>query len=253
MALPFARSADFPEDKAAGHPCRNLQRDFRCGIHPRLREDGWRGCTVFECFGAGQQVSQVTFGGRSWRDAPEESARMYAVFAVMRQLHEMLWYLREVAELGERSEAASRLESDVWALTQSPPERLESLDVGALRGRVGTVLQDVSARRRRRIRAADDRTSLPRNVGPHADLVGVDLSGRDLRAVDLRGATLIAADLRCSDLRRADLLGADLRDALLAGADLRDALFLTQAQVNAATGDRATRLPPRLRRPAPWA
>ena len=85
-----------------------------------------------------------------------------------------------------------------------------------------------------------------------ADLVGARLRGADLRAADLRGALLVAADLREADLRTADLLGADLRDADLRGSDLREALFLTRPQVAAARGDRRTRLPAGLARPAGW-
>ncbi len=57
----FAASADFAIDKAAGTPCPNLGGDFRCGIHDQLRPKGFAGCTVYDCFGAGQKVSQVTF------------------------------------------------------------------------------------------------------------------------------------------------------------------------------------------------
>ena len=71
VALAFTASADFAMDKEAGEPCRNLQSDFRCGIHRTLRAQGFPGCTVYDCFGAGQQVSQVTFGGRDWREAHE--------------------------------------------------------------------------------------------------------------------------------------------------------------------------------------
>ncbi|HKC28946.1 MAG TPA: pentapeptide repeat-containing protein, partial [Jatrophihabitans sp.] len=70
---------------------------------------------------------------------------------------------------------------------------------------------------------------------------------------DLRNARLIGADLRGADLRGADLLGADLRDADVRGAKLTDCLFVSQSQVTAATGDRSTRLPARLTRPAHWA
>ncbi|HWT91629.1 MAG TPA: pentapeptide repeat-containing protein, partial [Solirubrobacteraceae bacterium] len=52
--------------------------------------------------------------------------------------------------------------------------------------------------------------------------------------------------------RLADLTGADLRDADLRGADLSEALFLTSAQLTAARGDRATKLPRRLRPPVHW-
>jgi uncharacterized protein YjbI with pentapeptide repeats len=62
----------------------------------------------------------------------------------------------------------------------------------------------------------------------------------------------VGADLRRADLRRADLSGADLRGADLSGADLSGSLFLTQAQLDSARGDHATRLSPSLARPASW-
>ena len=34
---------------------------------------------MFDCFGAGQQVVQVTFGGADWRTAPELAGVMFAV------------------------------------------------------------------------------------------------------------------------------------------------------------------------------
>ncbi|MBW8766297.1 MAG: pentapeptide repeat-containing protein, partial [Geodermatophilales bacterium] len=101
VAPAFAASADFAIDKPAGRACPHLQDDFRCGIHAQLRERGFPGCTVFDCFGAGQQLTQVTFGGRSWREAPELAASQFAVFPVLRQLHEMLWYLTEAESLTE--------------------------------------------------------------------------------------------------------------------------------------------------------
>ena len=58
VAPAFAVSADFAIDKAAGQPCPNLQADFRCGIHAGLRDRGFRGCAVYDCFGAGQRVSR---------------------------------------------------------------------------------------------------------------------------------------------------------------------------------------------------
>ena len=74
VALPFAASADFAIDKAAGSPCRNLRTDYRCGIHTELRQRGFNGCTVYDCFGAGQKVSQVTFGGADWRSGSRGAA-----------------------------------------------------------------------------------------------------------------------------------------------------------------------------------
>ena len=93
VAPGFSASADFAIDKPAGRPCPHLQPDFRCGIHVDLRGQGFRGCAVYDCFGAGQQVSQVTFGGRDWHRDPRAATQMFEVFPIMRQLHELLWYL----------------------------------------------------------------------------------------------------------------------------------------------------------------
>ena len=60
---------------------------------------------VFDCFGAGQHLTQGTFGGRDWRSAPEIAGAMFAGLPIMRQLHELLWYLTEALEL----DAARRL------------------------------------------------------------------------------------------------------------------------------------------------
>src|SRR6478609_5910254 len=88
VAPAFARSADFAIDKPSGQPCPKLEDDLRCGIHAELRERGFPGCAVFDCFGAGQQIVQVTFGGQDWRTTPELAGPMFAVLPVMRRLHE---------------------------------------------------------------------------------------------------------------------------------------------------------------------
>ncbi|MEU8402454.1 pentapeptide repeat-containing protein [Nonomuraea sp. NPDC048892] len=247
VALPFSASADFAVDKEAGQPCHNLRGDFRCSIHDRLRDRGFPGCTVFDCFGAGQKVSQVTFEGRSWREAPETAARMYAVFPVMRQLHELLWYLAEALtlEAAEPIHVALRQAFDeTERLTREPAGALERLDVAAHRAGVNELLLRTSELARAGLKGVERRG---------ADLIGARLRGARLRGANLRGAYLIGADLRGADLRRADLIGADLRGADLSGADLTGAVFLTQAQLNAARGDAATRLPATLTRPGHWA
>jgi uncharacterized protein YjbI with pentapeptide repeats len=58
-------------------------------------------------------------------------------------------------------------------------------------------------------------------IEPHADLLGAELSGADLRWSALRQADLRKADLRGADLRWCDLREADLRWADLRGCDLR--------------------------------
>lgn len=250
VALRLDESADFPVDKPAGEPCHNLRDDFGCGIHSQLRTSGWKGCTVFECFGAGQQVSQVTFAGMSWRDAPETARSMYAALPVMRQLHEMLFYLNDARRI-VTDVGLTNAYDEIVAHTTDPAAELLALDVTSLRARVAPLLRSASDTYRR---AAQRHLSsaLPHKVHPGADLMAADLSGMDLRAADLRNAYLIGADLSRTDLRNVDLLGADLRDADLRGSDLRDAIFLTQPQLNAANGDASTRFSPRLTRPPHW-
>jgi pentapeptide repeat protein len=251
VAPAFAASADFAITKPAGHACPNLRPDSRCAVHQRLRGTGFAGCATYDCFGAGQQVIQHTYGGRSWRDDPELAAQMFAVFAVVRDLHELLWYLHAAATAA-RATAAQPLEAALTAstervdrLTGESPAALLALDLPALRTEANRLLSQVSAA----IRSTVDGERMDRRG---ADLIGRDLRGADLGRANLRGALLIRADLRGADLRLADLTGTDCRGCDLRGADLSTALFVTQAQLDAATGDAATVLPAGLRRPEHW-
>jgi uncharacterized protein YjbI with pentapeptide repeats len=256
VALTFQVSADFAIDKDAGEPCPNLQQDFRCGIHQKLRNEGFQGCTVYDCFGAGQKVSQLTFGGRDWREAPETAQRMFEALPIMRQLHELLWYLTEALSLHATGPIHDQLRAKLDAterLTESGPDDLLQVDVAAHRRDVNELLLRTSEL----VRASRQNSPRKKATGRKkdrrgADLIGAKLRGADLQAANLRGAYLIGADLRGADLRLADFIGADLRDTDLSGADLTGCLFLTQSQVNAAKGDTATKLPPALLRPSHW-
>ena len=248
VAPAFTASADFAVSKPAGRPCPHLRGDFRCGIHAGLRDQGFPGCAVFDCFGAGQQVTQVTFGGRDWRQDPETAASMFAAFGVMRQLRELQWYLAEALTLAAAAPLRPEL-TTAWdrteALTLAGAAELASVDVTGHRQDAGEVLARVSDLVRAGIpdRAPDRRG---------ADLMGARLRDVSLRGASLRGAYLIGADLRGADLRHTDLLGADLRAADLRGADLTGAIFCTRPQLAAARGDAATILPAALARPPHW-
>ncbi|MGE5372882.1 MAG: pentapeptide repeat-containing protein [Solirubrobacterales bacterium] len=256
VALYFSASDGFPAEKEAGLPCANLQPDYRCAVYKELLNKGLKGCTAFECFGAGQMVSQVSFGGRDWRESQEAAALMFAVFLAMRQLHEMIWYLTDALErkaASPLSDALHDLCSETERLTRLRSEELLKQDIGAHRDNVNQLLLQTSELVRadaRLGRAAGSERR--RHPGKRADLCGRDLRNDDLRGADLRGAYLIAADLREMDLCGTDFIGADFRDTDLRGADLSKSLFLTQAQVNTARGDQSTKLPGALKRPAHW-
>ena len=254
VAPAFSAGADFAIDKPAGHACPQLTRDFRCGIHAQLRDRGFPGCTVFDCGGAGQKVVKMfraadpSYGGADgadWRSDPSRATQLFDAFNVMRQLHELLWYLS--AALGypgarSRWPQLQRLLEETEAASTTGPRALAELDLEAHRSHVAEELRTVSTVLR---------------PGPGPDLSGQDLMGKNLRRRDLRGAGLrnaylLGADLRGVDLALADLIGADLRGADLRGADLSRALFVTQLQVNAARGNSATQLPSELNRPSHW-
>jgi hypothetical protein len=237
----FAASADFAVDKPAGQPCVHLGADDRCRIHAQLRPRGFPGCVAYDCFGAGQHVVQVTFGG----DGREPA--MFAVLPIVRALHELLWYLAEVQERAAPVRDAARDATHrITRLTRGKPDALRAVDVDAERAAVDPLLRRASAFVR-----ASHRDRRPAALA-RRDLAGADLRSVRLARADLRGALLIGADLRGADLREADLIGADLRAADLRGTDLTSAMFLIRGQVHAAVGDAATRIPDRIPRPAHW-
>lgn len=248
VALPFAKSADFAYHKPAGAPCVNLLADSRCGVHSELRQCGFTGCTVYDCFGAGQKVSQVTFAGKDWRTAPETSQAMFETLPIMSHLHELLWYLTEALTLPQAGPlhvelAAVRDKSE--KLTLGSAESLAGLDMGEHHNEVNALL----------LRVSDlVRASVPGKKKNYsgADLSGAKQRGADLAGANMRGAYLIGADLSDANLRAADMIGVDLRGADVSGADLAGSLFLTQRQINAANGDLTTKLPAALTRPTHW-
>jgi uncharacterized protein YjbI with pentapeptide repeats len=173
---------------------------------------------------------------------------MFEVFPIVRDLHELLWYLTEALTLqparplhGELSLALEETER----LTHNSSAALMELDVAAHRRDVNALLLRTSELVRAEVRRKKkDRRG--------ADLIGAKLKGADLRGANLRGAYLIGADLRGADLRMADLIGADFRGADLRGADLTESIFLIQSQLDSAKGDTETKLPSSLTRPTHW-
>jgi hypothetical protein len=175
---------------------------------------------------------------------------MFEAFTIMRQLHELLWYLTEALTLQPARRLHPELRralDETERLARGGAGEVAELDVTAHRRDVDTLLLRTSELVRAGAGAGGRG---PDHAG--ADLIGRDLGGADLRGANLRGAYLIGADLRRAGLDLADLTGADLRAADLGGADLAGSIFLTQSQLDAARGDLTTRVPPSLARPSHW-
>jgi len=107
VAPAFDAEQGFGFDKPAHTACVNLRTDFRCAIHHQLRSQGFPACSTFDCYGAGQRVTQQLYGGRDWLAQPELAARMFEAYSRYRALHELMALL----------EAA--------AAKAAPPERLQ--------------------------------------------------------------------------------------------------------------------------------
>lgn len=249
VALPFQASADFPESKPAGRPCRHLGPDARCAIHADLPERGWHGCVAFHCAGAGPHLVHTTYGGLPPGGAegptdPDEpgTAEEHAAFRGLLEVFEVGYYVAEAAELTApvgrvpdpglttRLAAAAEVVERAAAL---PPAVLATYDAAPLRALAGPLLRATASRVREATEAGGrlSRESARITAGaPGADLAGRDLRGVDLRGADLSGALLLGADLRGADLSGACLLGADLRGCRPETARLAEALFLPPAR-----------------------
>jgi hypothetical protein len=113
VAFAFDKSDDFAFDKAAEEPCLHLDLDFRCMIHDRLGDAGFGGCVAYECFGAGQRVTEELFGGRNWRNEPAIARQMFAAFGMLRKVHELLVLLKTTEKLDLTPEQKSR-RAQLW-------------------------------------------------------------------------------------------------------------------------------------------
>lgn len=256
VALYFSANEGFPVNKDAGKSCINLQDDFRCSVHKNLMKKGLKGCIAYDCLGAGQKVAQITYGGSDWNKNKESAKEMFEVFIIMRQLHEMLWYLTEARILQTESEIKDKINSkidEIENLTHASASSIIKLDLVVIRVKVNALLLQTSELVRKKI--LNGQTISLKNkktFGVGLDFIGKDLRKKNLRGANLSGAYLIAANLRGVDLSFTDLLGADLRDADLGGANLSKSIYLTQAQINSAKGGINTRLPRSLVRPMSW-
>ncbi|WP_068411766.1 hypothetical protein [Labrenzia sp. OB1] len=94
VVFAFDKSESFALDKAAGEVCVNLDDCGQCRVFAERQELGFKGCIAYDCYGAGQRVTQEVFGGRSWRDDAGLTVRMGAALSVMRRIHEQLVILR---------------------------------------------------------------------------------------------------------------------------------------------------------------
>lgn len=144
VALYCMKTDGFPANKEAGIPCKHLKPDFRCDIHSKLVSKNMRGCLAYDCFGAGQKVTQNCYFNINWKSAPDKANEIFRVFQTIFQLHQMEWYLLESLSLISEE----HLKSDIKALiseneqmTAQLPHEILNLDVEKYRLKVNQALK----------------------------------------------------------------------------------------------------------------
>jgi hypothetical protein len=140
---PFDALQGFGFDKPAHTPCPHLRDDHRCGIHEHLDARGFRGCTVFDCHGAGQRVSQQLFPGQDWRDSAETAQRMFSAYEQMRGLHDLMALLYTASV----HVADARLTAQLDAIERvCENAALDPIEVGELKRSTMALLADPAIR-----------------------------------------------------------------------------------------------------------
>ena len=246
VSLYCMKTDGFPSNKAAGVPCKHLRSDFRCDIHSKLAVKNMRGCLAYDCFGAGQKVTQKCYPNINWKSDADKANEIFQVFTIIFKLHQMEWYLLQSLPLiYDNHLIKSDIEmliSENEQMTDQFPNEILNLDVEQYRLKVNKALKKVS----------ESITSHHFSSGERKDFLGKDFKKTNLDDKDFSMSLMIEANLEGCSLYHTNFLGADMRGCNIKNADLSESVFLTQMQINSAKGNSNTRIPENLSRPVSW-
>lgn len=243
VALFCAKTDGFPENKNAGVPCKYLNSNFKCDIHSSLFEMKMKGCLAYDCFGAGQKVTQDLFPNFTWQSNQEKSKIIFEAFLRVFQLHQIEWYLLESITLVSDeilSNKIDRLIDKIEFILKQSYEIIMNFDINSFRLEVNPILKSIS-----------------KQYMKSHNIKGNNFIGKNFKKVNLDGkdfsmSLLIATNFEGCSLKYANFLGADLRDTNFKNTDLSSCLYLTQIQINSSIGNHNTILPKNLIRPISW-
>ncbi len=142
VAPAFDADQGFGFDKPAHTACPNLRTDHRCAIHATLPAAGFPACAAFDCFGAGQWVTQQLFAGRSWRTSPDIAEEMFRLYLKYRALHELMALLDMAIRRVPQTEAAPLVQClrDIERICEAGTQLPDACGVSALRRKVQRLL-----------------------------------------------------------------------------------------------------------------
>jgi len=134
----------FAYDKPAHTACTQLTRNDRCAIHSNRVARGFPGCVGFDCYGAGQRVTQELLAGASWRSSPENAARAFAAYESYVALHRLMATLA-LAETSVPAALAAPLRAkreQLDDLCRTDDAKAGRLDVASLRAETNALLRE---------------------------------------------------------------------------------------------------------------
>jgi hypothetical protein len=143
----FYSDQGFAFDKPAHSPCRHLTRGNQCGIHNELAPRGFPGCVAFDCYGAGQRVTQDLCSGTSWRTSDESAVReIFSAYLSCLALHKLMAMLvLAEATLSPPVDARLRLKREqLDELCRSTEARNGRLDMARLQHEILELIMSIA-------------------------------------------------------------------------------------------------------------
>lgn len=246
IALYCFQSDGFPQNKSIGKPCINLMSDFKCRIHNDLESMGMKGCIGYDCFGAGQYLTEEVYGGLTWKTQPERTKEICDLFVFMYRIFQLRFFLYESEKLTSSEKLLpeiNQLLQENDAMSKFSIKEMLQYPIDSYQDKVNYVLKKSCVELSKFLGA---KNSIETNF------LNQNFKGKDFSGFDFNTKVLIASNFQNCKFSGATFIGTDTRDANFDGADLREAVFLSQGQINAAKGSHRTKLPKHLKYPVTW-
>ena len=129
IAYPSDDMPGFAAEKGSGEPCPKLDSCGNCTIYPDRERLGFAGCIAYECFGAGQFVTQSILAVDDRSENPRTKQAMVDSFLRLRPAFDLLFLAqrlepKDLSDDGAR-ERSSLIEALEDALLTASPVDVE--------------------------------------------------------------------------------------------------------------------------------
>lgn len=186
IALYCFQSDGFPQDKPIGKPCINLMDNFKCRIHEDLESMGMRGCIGYDCFGAGQYLTEEIYGGVTWKTQPGKTKEICDMYMLIYRLFQLRFFLYESRKLVSSEvllPEISRLLQENDSICKLPMQEMLKYPIDAYQDKVNGVLKKSCA-------ALKNYLKVKNNIGK--DYLNRNFEGENLDGADLKEAVFLS-------------------------------------------------------------